>query len=334
MKKRESAYRGEVPTDASLIITYRCPMNCTMCQIHKNPTKKEEEIKAVVFEKLPKLKFVNITGGEPFIREDIEDIIKVVRKKTPRIVISTSGWFTEKIIALFEKYPKLGIRVSLEGLSVINDELRGRKGSFDRGLYVLLTLKKMGIRDIGFGITISDKNAPELLKLYDLAKALDMEFATAATHNSFYFHTGENQFRKPDMITNNINLLIKNLLKEKKPKSWFRAYFNQGLINYINGGKRLLPCEAGSVNFFVDPLGFVYPCNGLEQSIWKEHMGNLAEAESFESLWMSEKAESVRKKVSNCPKNCWMIGTVAPVMKKDIRIPLLWVLRNKLFKKR
>jgi len=40
---------------------------------------------------------------------------------------------------------------------------------------------------------------------------------------------------------------------EKHPKSWFRAYFNWGLINYIKGKPRLLPCEAGLVNFFVDP---------------------------------------------------------------------------------
>ena len=161
-----------------------------------------------------------------------------------------------------------------------------------------------------------------------------MDFATAATHNSFYFHKYDNRFLEPDKITRNLDLLIENLLKEKNPKSWFRAYFNFGLKNYVKGGKRLLPCRAGSINFFIDPWGYVYPCNGLEEKYWKEYMGNLIQAKSFKSLWMSEQAESVRKKVAECPKNCWMIGTVAPVMKKNIRIPIFWVLRNKFFSKR
>ncbi|MBN2534333.1 MAG: radical SAM protein [Spirochaetales bacterium] len=319
------------PSDAALIITYRCPMNCIMCRIHDYPSEQSEEIGPGVFEKLPHLHFINITGGEPFIRDDLEEIIKIVQKKTPRIVISTSGWFTDKIIHLFQKFPRLGIRVSLEGLSVINDELRGRKGSFDRGLSVLLTLKKMGIKDIGFGITISDRNAGEILKLYDLAKNLGMELATTATHNSFYFHTSGNHFTEPENIVRHLDILINNLLKEKNPKSWFRAYFNHGLKNYVMGGRRLLPCMAGTLNFFIDPRGYVYPCNGLEQRFWKEHMGNLAHAESFESLWRSEKAECVRKQVLTCQKNCWMVGTVAPVMKRTISVPLMWIIKNKFF---
>lgn len=324
----------KITADAALIITYRCPMNCIMCRIHDHPSNKDQEIGPEVFKKLPHLKFINITGGEPFIRDDLEEIIKIVRKKAPRIIISTSGWYTEKIIKLFEKFPGLGIRVSLEGLSEKNDELRGRKGSFDRGLYVLLTLKKMGIRDIGFGITISDRNSEDMLKLYELAKNLGMELATAATHNSFYFHTYENHFTDPERIVCHLDILIDNFLKEKNPKSWFRAYFNHGLKNYVRGGRRLLPCRAGSLNFFLDPWGYVYPCNGLEQRFWKEHMGNLAEAESFKALWMSEKAESVRKRVLKCEKNCWMIGTVAPVMKTNIAVPLLWILKNKFFHNR
>jgi hypothetical protein len=37
----------------------------------------------------------------------------------------------------------------------------------------------------------------------------------------------------------------------------------------------------------------------------------------------------VREKVRTCPKNCWMMGTAAPITKKYIRHPLQWVLKNK-----
>ena len=64
------------PTDASIILTYRCPMRCQMCNIWQNPTKKSEEIKAADLRSLPQLKFINLTGGEPFIREDLEEIVE------------------------------------------------------------------------------------------------------------------------------------------------------------------------------------------------------------------------------------------------------------------
>lgn len=54
-----------------------------------------------------------------------------------------------------KRFPNIGIRISIEGLSLKNDELRGRNGGFDKGLRTLLRLKDMGIKDIGFGITVS-----------------------------------------------------------------------------------------------------------------------------------------------------------------------------------
>jgi Fe-coproporphyrin III synthase len=55
------AYQKTVPTptDASIILTYRCPMKCKMCNIWFNPTNKSEEIKASDLRTLPKLKFIN-----------------------------------------------------------------------------------------------------------------------------------------------------------------------------------------------------------------------------------------------------------------------------------
>lgn len=59
-------------------------------------------------------------------------------------------------------------------------------------------------------------------------------------------------------------------------------------------------------------------------------MGNIREAATFEELWNSEQANKVRGLVRTCPKNCWMVGTAAPVMKKYIKHPASWVLKNKI----
>lgn len=316
--------------DASIIVTYRCPMRCKMCNIWKGPTKPAEEFKPELLHKLPKLAAVNVTGGEPLIRQDLDEIVRILFTKTDRVVISTSGWFEDRIFKLAQKFPHLGFRVSIEGLSLKNDELRGHSGGFDRGLRVLLGLRRMGVKDIGFGITVSNNNSPDMLSLYELGKGLNLQFATAAFHNSFYFQKYDNVITSVDEVCGNFEELINRLMRERHPKSWFRALFNVGLINYIRGGRRMLPCEAGSENFFIDPRGEVLPCNGMEDKYWFQSMGNLHDVDEFMTIWNSSEAEQVRALVAKCPKNCWMIGSASPVIRKYIKKVLPWVLKNKI----
>lgn len=316
--------------EGSIIVTYRCPMRCKMCNIWNNPTKTVEEFKPELLEKLPHMRSVNITGGEPFVREDIEDIVNILEKKTERIVFSTSGFFSDRIISMAKRHSNVGYRISIEGLSCKNDELRGRQGGFDKGLKTLLELRRMGIKDIGFGITVSNNNSEDMLNLYELNRNLRMQFATASFHNSFYFHKYDNKVTNQDEVCGNFDELIQRLMKENSPKSWFRAFFNLGLINYIKDGRRMLPCEAGTENFFVDPFGNILPCNGMEENCWFDTMGNLNDVATFDEIWNSPKAAEVREKVATCPKSCWMIGSAAPVMKKYIRNVAPWVIKNKL----
>jgi radical SAM protein with 4Fe4S-binding SPASM domain len=301
-----------------------------MCNIWANPTLKEQEITPEEIERLPQVKFINLTGGEPFVRDDLAEIVEICLTKAPRVVISTSGWFEDELMALVARFPSVGIRISTEGLAEKNDDLRGRQGSFEKAIRILNNCRAMGMKDIGFGITVSNNNSADMLELYELSHTLGMEFATAAFHNSYYFHKYDNVIENKEEVCGNFEKLIQRQLQETHPKSWFRAYFNMGLINYICDRPRLLPCEAGLVNFFVEPYGDIYPCNGLEASFWQEKMGNIRDTPDFSAIWNSAQADHVRELVRHCPKNCWMVGTAAPVMKKHIRKPLVWALTNKL----
>jgi len=110
------------PTDASIILTYRCQMRCQMCNIWKNPTERQKEITAKELSILPDgFEFINLTGGEPFLRDDLVDVIRVLSPKAKRIVISTSGSHYKKILDIvlyfFLYFRNVGVRVSIEGLS-------------------------------------------------------------------------------------------------------------------------------------------------------------------------------------------------------------------------
>ena len=313
--------------NGTVIVTYRCNARCNMCNRYKKPSLPEEEISIETIKKLPPMYFTNITGGEPFIRTDLKEIVRELYKKSDRIVISTNGFYTDRIVDLCKEFPNIGIRISIEGLEETNNAIRGLEDGFNRGYSTLKKLVEMGMKDVGFGMTVQDANAKDLVALYNLSDELNMEFATASLHNSFYFVEAKNIIHDRPMVAQEFENLINQLLASKSPKKWFRAYFNHGLINYIYGQKRLLPCDMAFDTFFIDPYGDVMPCNGTKE---KEVMGNLIACSTWEELWDSQQAESIRKKVRCCDRNCWMIGSVSPAMHKYIWVPAFWVLRHKL----
>lgn len=311
--------------NGTIIVTYRCNAKCSMCKRYKQPSKPENELSLEVIRRLPQMRFTNITGGEPFIREDLKEIVRELYKKSDRIVISTNGFFTDRIIDLCREFPEIGIRISIEGLEKTNNDIRGLEDGFNRGYSTLKKLREMGMRDVGFGMTVQDKNSADLVPLYKLSDELNMEFATASLHNSFYFVENNNIISDREMVASHFEMLVNELLMSNSPKKWFRAYFNHGLINYIYSQKRLLPCDMSFDTFFIDPFGDVMPCNGTRE---KEVMGNL-NLQTWDEIWNSEVAENVRRKVRACDRNCWMIGSVSPAMHKYIWIPAWWIIKHK-----
>ncbi|MBQ5755469.1 MAG: radical SAM protein, partial [Oscillospiraceae bacterium] len=153
----------------TVIVTYRCNAKCNMCDCWKDPSRPEDEIQMDVIKKLPEMAFTNITGGEPFIRKDLPEIVEELYKKSDRIVISTNGYFTDRIIELCKKFPKLGIRISIEGMQATNDAIRRLPDGWTRGYETLKTLVEMGHPDVGFGMTVQDMNCEDLVPLYKLS---------------------------------------------------------------------------------------------------------------------------------------------------------------------
>ena len=209
------ASNTEKKLNGTVIVTYRCNARCSMCNRYKAPSKPEEELAIETIKKLPKMYFTNITGGEPFIRTDLPDIVRELYKKSDRIVISTNGFFTDRIVALAKEFPQIGIRISIEGLEATNNEIRGLENGYQRGYQTLKKLREMGMKDVGFGMTVQDKNAPDLVPLYDISDEMGMEFATASLHNSFYFVEAKNIIHDRPMVAQNFEALINKLLKIK-----------------------------------------------------------------------------------------------------------------------
>ena len=91
--------------NGTVIVTYRCNARCNMCNRYKKPSKPEEELTVETIKKLPQMYFTNITGGEPFIREDLGDIVRELTKRAIASLYQQTAFFTDRIIKLCEEFP-------------------------------------------------------------------------------------------------------------------------------------------------------------------------------------------------------------------------------------
>jgi MoaA/NifB/PqqE/SkfB family radical SAM enzyme len=101
------------PKDAILAVNHRCNTFCAMCDIWSKPDR--HELPPDFYRRLPKsLTNINISGGEPFMRDDIPEIIAVLRDHldNPRFVFSTNGMLTDKIVKQAVEMAPVAIRAN------------------------------------------------------------------------------------------------------------------------------------------------------------------------------------------------------------------------------
>lgn len=317
--------------DCAIFPTFRCNAKCGMCDIWKHPTKVSEEFSPDLLDRLPaRLDRINISGGEPTLRSDLDLIVEKLQPRTSHLELSTNGYFPERLEALARKYPGLIFRVSIEGLPETNDRLRGLQNGFDRALRSVLRLMRAGAGNVGFAMTISGDNHRDLLDVYQLSASMGLQLANAVVHNSFYFRKEDNSIGDPAAVEETMKEFIRTLLRSRRRgaariKDWFRAYINLGLLGHVQGSPRPLACTAGTDAFFIDPAGRVLACNGSASPMV---MGDL-HRQTFQEIWTGPDASEARRQVACCKRQCWMTGTAVPAMKRHPMATVTWVLRSK-----
>ena len=188
------------PTDASIILTYRCPMRCQMCNIWQNPTKKSEELKASDLKSLPQLKFINLTGGEPLLYPEFADLYVRLKQMGFILTINTNATLmTEEVIGLFQKCRPRRVNVTLYGSS--NEtyrELCHVSEGFDRCMRGLRLLKQGGI-DTKINFTLLKKNYADYPRLLEIARELDMPVSVSSYLSVFRSQTCTSQLDIPQI---------------------------------------------------------------------------------------------------------------------------------------
>ena len=166
-------------------LTERCNLRCTHC--YQTGTKTDElsldEIRKVLNEIIDMLEAwsgmyqlefspsLNITGGEPFLRKDLFEILEEMSTGGFALYLLTNGTLIDNEKA--EKLARLGIngvQVSIEGPEGIHDFIRG-SGSFAASCKGVSHLVEAGLR-VTLNATLSEINAENFLDMVDIATAL------------------------------------------------------------------------------------------------------------------------------------------------------------------
>lgn len=357
-----------LPIDCVLAVTYNCNARCVMCDIWK--IKNFPELAVAEFAKLPPtLQDINISGGEPFLRQDLPEIVAVVAKACPkaRIVISSNGFLTELVLKQMKKIiaikPDIGIAISIDGMGKMHDEMRGIPGGFDRDMETVKRLRtELGMTNIRLGFTITEKNISHLKQVYDLTREMDIQFTHSFAQTSeFYFGgkkntdfqqiademtigegmalgTEDQENVSPSLralLNEQYQHIIKSELKSWNLKRWVRAYFAFGMYTFITSHNPVVSNAPGRDFFFLDPNGIIYP-----SVIHNFVMGDIKQLSiinnqfpiiDFEQFWCSKETEEVRNKVDNSKIPVWMICTARTAIKKHPGKVLLWILKSKFF---
>lgn len=291
-----------------------------MCDIWKNRI--TNELLPEEFLKLPSsLIDINITGGEPFLRKDLVEIIYNMKKAAPRarLVMISNGFMPHRAAEDLPKIrnidPNFAFRVSIDGMGKAHDDIRRIPGGFDKIMKTLDAARKSGIKDLGVSFTVIDQNVDEIPKVRDFCKRQNLEFSiTVATNSVIYFGSDKGSLRpkNPKQLQRRLSDLSHDHFGRFSPKEIVRGWFVKGMIDYIHSGKRSLPCDAGQGFYYMDSTGNVFTCH-LKPWI----MGNIR-SDTVEKIFSRN---VFAKNVADC-NDCWMVCTAKSMMKKRLAVIL------------
>jgi MoaA/NifB/PqqE/SkfB family radical SAM enzyme len=263
---------------------------------------------------------LTISGGEPFLRKDLDEIIFTYHNNNGVIStrIPTNGLLTESIINTTEKIlkscekMKLSISISLDGIGRQHDKIRGVKGIFDRALnsYNKLKALKSSYSNLNCGIltTYSSLNQDNIEELISFVK-------NELRPDSFTLLMGRDKPAKynisDELDINKYVNLVSSTFKESK-NTTFSSKIRKGLNivrsayikNVLLNERYLSRCYAGILDCVMTETGTIKPCETLDLE-----MGNLRDFNyDFYKLWNSKNALSIRKEIKKrkcyCTHEC------------------------------
>lgn len=330
---RHGLLRPRNPITLTYSVTAACQSKCKTCNIglkyRQDPKRKSKDLSLQeiekIFESLGQIYFFNISGGEPFLRKDLPEIMRLAcRYLRPRIIHTPTNAIASEsvrdltiecleIINRYDSRVPFTVKPSIDGVGKLHDEIRGVKGNFNRLEKTILYLKQIEQNYENFhlelGTVISNFNIDHLSEIEDYVHSLGVQSYRneIAEQRSEFFNLedpitpdAETYERLVREFAAKIRQNTGKKRKLAKVTESLRLVYYDLVPRILRESRQVIPCFAGLSNIHLNFDGNVWPCCVLG---YLQPMGSLREhGYDFQRVWHSAQAKSVRKYIreGNC----------------------------------
>ena len=345
MKKRNTFFRkinfaasltrrnfvpATLPYKAMLLVTWRCQARCRMCNIWKRKPENEFSLDEwrMFFQRNPYLQWLTLSGGEPFLRVDVAEMVRSALEFCPELYcvnMPTNGLAPEivmktvgQILAL--NVPKFVLSISLDGPERIHDEIRGMSGAWQRAIALFQWAKTLEKENRSrFFVVLEHTLLPDSYGRFEEMfrqiktkvpelKAADIMITIGSVSRHYYGNVGDEDLRRSDDSARTLESALREIIalrrKEASMKLFylFPQFFLKMATRYVHTAIPPLRCRAARSSVFIDPCGFVYPCNGYTRLL-----GSLRDNDySIEKVFAGNNMSQIRADIDGLKcGGCW-----------------------------
>lgn len=310
-------YNG--PSLVDISITNKCNLKCDFCYDDKDELNLKQFKK--LFDEFSQMNILRIalSGGEPFIRKDFFDILKLASEYQFAIIINTNGTFiNNKICEQLKKIKFERICVSVDGSNAKQHDMMRGKGSFEKTVRGIQLLKEYEL-PVSTLITLTDNNIDHLIDTIKFNESLGIEYVsvmvvcpTGRGANSDLLLSKKKWypiFLKLSQMKKNGEIKVKlKIVPPNEGEIFWSHYFplkyydrldlleiwNQDITN-IDNNAEYMSCQAGTYSATISYDGKVYGCD-LMMDIEEFCTGNL-HTTSFSHIWYNSDIFNTLRKI-------------------------------------
>lgn len=338
---RKFGFPKVLPTNLTLNVTYRCNSRCLTCNIWK---KRVDELTLAEWKKVfrnynSSVFWLILSGGEPFLRKDLIELVKAgYGHLQPTIInLPTNGILfkiiPQKTTQILENCPgsEIIINFSLDGVGKDHDKIRGVPGNFEKLMKSFKAVKRLKKQypnlTIGFHTVISKYNVRKLPQICDfaLSQEPDQYITEIAEQRAELGTMGKKITPSLKEYSKAIGYVVQRTGARKNQRlakitGLLRQEYYTLVKNIVKQKTQVVSCYAGWVSAQISADGEIWTC-----CVRGDSLGNLRDNNySFKKIWFSKKADKVRKSIKNrecfCPLASVSYTNMLMNLKTDIKL--------------
>jgi len=331
--KRILYKRGASPLYFVYFVTENCNALCKHCLLGQRKFVLKDELTIDEIERVSQsmgdMLFFTPTGGEPFLRRDLSEIVKIFHTNNHalNVGIPTNGSLTHRVVrqakTMVEENPDLDLHidVSIDGLPELHNEIRGVPGLFDKAIGTYQALRDLERHyprlSTCVEVTVSAYNQHQLLDLYDYLKR-------KVGVNTVFPLLVRGEPREPGAKGFDIAKYeaFCRVLEEDNKQARLSGYYKLPYADVLNAYRIVrpeiisktvredryqIPCFAGNLGAAMFSRGQVLPC----ELRYRDVIGNVRDHDyDFMKIWNSPRADEIRRDIREnkcyCTYECFL----------------------------